>query len=149
MLNVVSTLDWKNFKRWMRGETPTNHKSNWRIGFTFVYTSGQPVTLPGSSYFVNTAPDWDFESHEVFPSVINGLRLPPYMRLDLSFTYEKHYKTWSISPYLQIFNVWNRKNIWFVDYDALAIRGTSNLNSIIETMGMFPIVPTIGVNFEF
>ena len=71
------------------------------------------------------------------------------MRLDLSFTYEKHYKNWSLSPYLQIFNVWNRKNIWFVDYDALAIRGTSNLNSIIETMGMFPIVPTIGVNFEF
>jgi len=149
VLNVVGNLDWKNFKRWMRGEAPTNHKSNWRIGFTFVYTSGQPVTLPGSSYFVNTAPDWDFESHEVFPSTINSMRLPPYMRLDLSFTYEKHYKTWSLSPYLQIFNVWNRKNIWFVDYDALAIRGTSNLNSIIETMGMFPIVPTIGVNFEF
>jgi len=114
----------------------------------FAYTSGQPTTLPGSTYFVHMVPDWDFVSHEVYPSAINEMRLPPYMRLDLSLTYEKHYKDWSMAPYLQIFNVWNRKNIWFVDFDAIP-GPNNNLKGVIETSGMFPIVPTIGVNFTF
>lgn len=148
-LNLVGNIDWKNFRRWLRGEAPVQQKSNWRIGVTFVYTSGQPITLPGSHYFVSTAPDWDFQSPEVFPSVINGFRLPPYMRLDLSFTYEKHYKRWSLSPYLQIFNVGYRKNVWYVDYDAVPASSGANLNPVIDPIAMFPILPTIGVNFQF
>lgn len=149
VINLAGNIDWKNFKRWMRGETPVRHKSNWRIGFTFVYTSGQPITPPGSHYFVNTTPDWDFESPEVFPSTINGFRLPPYIRLDLSFTYEKQYQNWSLSPYLQIFNIGYRKNVWFVDYDAVAAIPNGNLNPVIKAVEMFPILPTIGANFQF
>lgn len=149
VLNLVGSLDWKNFKRWLRGEKPVPHKSNWRIGFMFVYTSGQPITRPGSTYFVNTAPDWDFESHEVYPSAINQMRLPPYIRLDLSFSYEKHYKTWALFPYIQIFNVGYRKNIWFIDYDAKPTTSGDRLNPLIDRIGMFPILPTVGVNFKF
>ncbi len=147
--NLVGSIDWKNFKRWLRGEAPIQQRSNWRIGATFVYTSGQPITLPGSTYFVNTSPDWDFESPEAYPSVINGFRLPPYWRLDLSLTYEKHYKHWTLSPYLQIFNVGYRENVWFLDLDAVAPRRGENLNPVINPIAMFPIVPTIGVNFQF
>ena len=148
VVNLIGNLDWRAFKRWQYGEIAAADESNWRLGFMFAYTSGQPTTLPGSTYFVRTAPDWDWVSHEVYPSAINQMRLPPYMRLDLSFTYEKRYETWSMFPYLQIFNVWNRKNIWFVDFDAIA--GADNtLKGKIETIGMFPIVPTFGVNFTF
>ena len=149
VVNLVTNLDWKNFKRWRRGEAPIRHQSNWRIGATFAYTSGQPITLPGSHYFVNTAPDWDFESPEVYPSEINGFRLPPYIRLDLSFTYEKHYTNWAMFPYLQIINVSYRKNVWFIDYDAVASSPGAPLDPVIKSIEMFPILPTIGVNFEF
>jgi hypothetical protein len=111
--------------------------------------TGQPITLPGSHYFTNTAPDWDNQSPEVYPSVINGFRLPPYIRLDLSFAYEKHYKSWSMSPFLQIFNAGYRKNVWYVDYDAVPGSSGANLNPVIDPIPMFPIVPTIGVNFQF
>ena len=149
VMNVVGSLDWRNFRRWRRGEAPTLHSTNWRIGLMFAYTSGQPTTLPGSSYFVRTAPDWDYISHEVFPSDINGMRLPSYMRLDLSLTYEKHYENWSLFPYLQVFNAWNRKNIWFVDFDAVPAKSGNGLTSLIDPLGMFPIVPTFGVNLKF
>ena len=149
VLNLVANLDWKNFRRALRGEAPVQHQSNWRIGTMFVYMSGQPITLPGSHYFVNTVPDWDFQSPEVYPSVINGFRLPPYLRLDLSLTYDKHYKNWSMSPYLQVFNIGYRKNVWFVDYDSVAPSPGANLNPVIDPVDMFPILPTIGVGFQF
>lgn len=149
VINLVGNLDWKNFRRALRGEAPVQHRSNWRIGAMFVYMSGQPITLPGSHYFVNTMPDWDFQSPEVYPSTINGFRLPPYIRLDLSLTYEKHYKNWSMSPYLQIFNVGYRKNVWYVDYDAVPTSSGATLNPVIDPVDMFPILPTIGVGFQF
>ncbi len=149
VINMVGNLDWKNFRRALRGEAPIWQKSNWRIGATFVYMSGQPLTLPGSHYFVNTVPDWDFQSPEVYPGAINGFRLPPYIRLDLSIAYEKHHQNWSISPYLQIFNLGYRKNVWYVDYDAVPASSGNVLNPVIDPISMFPILPTIGVSFQF
>jgi len=148
-INVVANIDWKNLKRSWRGEAPTKHSSNWKIGVTFVYTSGQPITLPGSSYFINPLPDVGVDNFELYPSAINELRLPPYARLDLSLTYEKHFRSWSIFPYIQIFNIGNRKNVWFVDYDTIARSANEPFQPDISTNGMFPILPTIGVNFKF
>jgi hypothetical protein len=143
VVNLVANVDWKNLKRRWRGESPINHKSNWKFGFTFVYTSGQPITLPASGYFINTFPDRDFMNYELFPSAINDLRLPAYARLDFSITYERHFKGWSIFPYLQIFNIGNRKNVWFVEYD------NKEGQPDIDEQYMIPILPTIGVNFKF
>ncbi len=142
-VNVVANVDWKNLKRTWRGETPIKHKSNWMFGFTFIYTSGQPITLPGSAYFIDTLPGRPVAEYQLYPTTINNLRLPAYARLDISITYERHFRGWSISPYLQIFNIGNRKNIWFVEYDS------NQGEPDIDTQGMFPLLPTIGVNFAF
>ncbi|MFQ5649890.1 MAG: TonB-dependent receptor domain-containing protein [bacterium] len=142
-INVVANLDWKNLKRAWRGQPPVKHKSNWKLGLTFITTSGQPITLPGSGYFVNALPGRPVVEYELFPSAINGLRLPPYARLDLSLTYERHFRGWSLMPYVQVFNVGNRKNAWFVDYD------NEDGEPDIDVEHMFPILPTIGVHFSF
>jgi len=81
VINLVANIDWKNLQRRWRGESPVFHKSNWQFGITLVYSSGQPITVPGSGYFINTFPDREVEQYEIFPSVINDLRLPPYARL--------------------------------------------------------------------
>jgi hypothetical protein len=142
-VNFVTNIDWKNLRRSWRGERPIRHKSNWKFGFTFIYTSGQPITLPGSAYFTNTLPDRTDIDYRQYPSVINSFRLPPYARLDVSITYERHFKSWSIFPYLQIFNVGNRKNIWFIQYEH------EDDQAKIDPINMFPILPTIGVSFKF
>jgi len=130
--------------------------SDWQFGMNFVYTSGQPITIPSSVYSTSTLPDMGgslgqgpggFQNFSVYPSTINSYRLPAYIRMDVSLTYTKQYDSWSLSPYLQVFNVGNRKNIWFIQYED-----ESTENSIIQnvnTSGMLPLLPTLGINIEF
>ncbi len=146
-VNLVANLDVKNMFRGWHGKKSIQHTSNWQLGATFVYASGQPITLPGSGYFIDTLPDWDFENYRVYPSAINELRLPAYARLDLSLTYQRHFKSWSIFPYVQIFNIGNRKNIWFVNYDT--DKQENGFDPDIDTTGMFPLLPTVGISFQF
>ncbi len=148
-VNIVGNLDLKNVFRNLRGQQLIKHRSNWKLGFTFIYTSGQPITLPGSGYFTNTLPDRPITEFEVYPGAINNFRLPPYARLDISLTYEKHFRGWSIFPYLQIFNVGNRKNVWFLDHKIGFDQENQTFNQFTSVEKMFPILPTIGVNFNF
>ena len=60
---------------------------------------------------------------------------------------EKKYKHWTLSPYLQVFNLGNRKNVWFIQYER-EIEGNT-LKQEIDTITMLPILPTIGVNINF
>ena len=48
-----------------------------------------------------------------------------------------------MSPYIQIFNSGNRSNVWFVDYDF------ANGIPDVDTIHMFPMLPTFGVSFTF
>ena len=122
----------------------------------FVYTSGQPITVPSSVYSASTLPDLGgslgqgpggFQNFSVYPSTINSYRLPPYVRMDVSLTYTKQYDGWSLAPYLQIFNVGNRKNIWFIQYEDESTDEAIIQN--VNTSGMLPLLPTLGVNIEF
>jgi hypothetical protein len=83
----------------------------------------------------------------IYPTDVNSYRLPAYTRLDISITYEKKYDSWTLSPYLQIFNVGNRKNVFFVQYDH-EIRDNSIIQKV-ETFTQIPILPSIGVNIKF
>jgi len=156
VFNLVSNFNinklWKEYinKSYKQGS------SDWQFGMNFVYTSGQPITIPSSVYSTSTLPDMGgslgqgpggFQNFSVYPSTINSYRLPAYIRMDVSLTYTKQYDSWSLSPYLQVFNVGNRKNIWFIQYED-----ESTENSIIQnvnTSGMLPLLPTLGINIEF
>ena len=92
-------------------------------------------------------PDRDYEQFLLYPSAKNLFRLPAYIRMDISLTWEKHYKSWSMAPYLQIFNVGNRENVWFIQYDN-EIKD-DRIEQKVETVNMFPILPTIGISFNF
>ncbi|OGU55339.1 MAG: hypothetical protein A2V66_03950 [Ignavibacteria bacterium RBG_13_36_8] len=67
--------------------------------------------------------------------------------MDLSITYEKNFGTWTLSPYLQIFNIGNRKNLWFVLYE-----NEYKDNVLVQTVkevNMLPILPSLGVTIKF
>ncbi len=133
----------------------TNTASNWILGLNFVFTTGQPITVPASVYFVNTLPDWNnyntgsqnLPNYKLYPGAIDTFRLPDYIRLDLSITWEKHYRTWSLAPYLQIFNIGNRKNVWFINYSTDNVNGT--IVQKISTVDMLPFLPSLGVTIKF
>ena len=130
-LNLVNNLNFKKFK----GE--------WTLSSNIIYSSGQPFTEPGSGYIIGSGPSDPYRHVEYAPTRINNIRLPAYARMDLSLTYTKYYSSWSMAPFLQIYNIGNRKNVWFVDYNY-----KNGLPELKERY-MLPILPTLGVTFKF
>ncbi|MFO7447073.1 MAG: TonB-dependent receptor [Ignavibacteriaceae bacterium] len=149
VVNVVANFDLDNVFRELRGEKFISPDKKWSLGLNFTYFSGQPITLPGSVYLAFQMPDWQANPNSIaiYPSGINEYRLPAYIRLDLSLTYEIQYNGWSLAPYLQVFNALNRKNVWFIEYENEIKDNT--IKQKVETVNMFPILPSIGVNIRF
>lgn len=148
-VNAVLNFDLNNFFNEINGAPFTQNDKRWTLGLGFTFFSGQPITLPGSVYGINSFPDWfgNKNSVDVYPSTINAFRLPYYSRLDFSLNYEIDYEKWSLTPYLQIFNMLNRKNVWFIRYKNEIKDGM--VKQEVENVNMFPILPSIGVTVKF
>ena len=154
--NFIANVDLKNSWRGLRGKSTRGRRGSWFFGANFVYASGQPFTVPGSAYKGSTFPGFNkaillpggrVVDFLIYPTDINSFRLPYYARLDLSLTYEKRFRGWALMPFIQVFNIGNRKNVWFIQY-----QDESTEDKIVqkaETIDMLPLLPTIGVNFEF
>ena len=100
----------------------------WKVSGTWILSSGHPYTAPSGVETV-TLP---FDETRAFERVVagpkNGERLPAYHRLDVSFTRE-------IVPLgdggkgvfaISIFNIYNRKNVWYKEFNAVAGALTEN-----------------------
>jgi len=115
----------------------------WVLGLNFVYSTGQPFTEPGSGYIIGSDPSAPYRYVEYAPTKINNIRFPDYARIDISLSYYKKFKSWSISPYLQVYNAGNRKNVWFANYEY------ENGRPSVKEQYMLPMLPTLGVNINF
>ena len=155
-LNLVLHTNLGHLWAKLRRRPVNQSSSRWLFGLSMIYASGQPLTVPGSAYVTNSFPDLDDlwpnterggPAFSIYPTVIDSYRLPYYGRVDVSLTYEKHYQSWTLAPYLQIFNALNRKNVWFVLYNDESTNDQVVQN--IETVHMLPILPTLGVRIEF
>jgi hypothetical protein len=116
----------------------------WSFGANFVYGTGQAFTPAAARYGVRnpaTGELADFGNTLAAPR--NSARLLPYHRMDLSVT--RDFRLWGRSAQwlLQVFNVYSRRNDWFVSYEedqpALAPDVTKQL----------PIIPSLGLNVRF
>ena len=147
VVNAVLNMDIKNILRFFRNEPYLNERVHWKFGMNFVYSSGQPITLTSSTYYSTDTPDQDYDQLFLYPTSINNFRLPSYIRMDLSLTYVHHYESWTLAPYIQIFNIGNRENVWFIEYQNE--EKADRIIQTVETTNMFPILPTIGVKVDF
>ena len=113
----------------------------WSLGANYVYGTGQAFT-PASARYSLRSPAllhrWQIDSL-VLPSDRNSARLLPYQRLDLNV--KVRFRTFDVNGefYVQVFNVFNRRNEWFVIFEE----------SDPDVIKMLPIVPTLGINFNF
>lgn len=114
-------------------------------GFVFVYATGKAFTPPEKVYLI----DGELQT-EYGPR--NSQRLEPYHRMDISLTYipnptsTKNFRSeWVFSVY----NVYNRKNTFFVytDYETDLQTGTAQVNAY--KVSIFPIIPSVTWNFKF
>ncbi len=114
----------------------------WRLGSNLVYATGQAFT-PASVRYSLREPTTGVVEDYVLPSRRNSARLLPYHRLDVSVT--RDLALWGLESeiFLQVFNLYSRRNEWFVLYD------TSESETEAEVVPQLPIVPTLGLNFAF
>ncbi len=119
-------------------------RKKWSYGASFLYGTGQAFT-PAAARYTLTEPATGLtpEDDLLLPGPKNSARLLPYNRLDLSFTRHGHLFGAKAEYFLQIFNVYSRRNEWFVQYD------TKSPDTEPEVTHQLPVVPTIGLNFEF
>ncbi|MBK8846381.1 MAG: TonB-dependent receptor [Bacteroidetes bacterium] len=120
------------------------------LSATWVYGTGNAITLPIGTYHVN--------SHNITPNAVgdiysnyvseytsrNGFRMAPYHRFDIGIQFikqmKRHVRTWEFS----IYNLYNRKNPFFY-YISNDYLGTSKLKQIT----LFPLIPSFSYGFKF
>lgn len=84
-----------------------------------------------------------FGGYAVLLGERNGSRYPAYHRLDVSVR-KSWEKSWGrITPYVDVLNLYNRKNVLFYFYDFGKAPPTRS------GISMFPLLPTLGVEASF
>ena len=121
-----------------------NYQLNERLSLSanWIYSTGQPVTLPVQRYEVNGS---------IIPyySERNGARYEDYHRLDLSLTLQAKKNTnrkWKGEWVFSVYNAYSRKNTWVLNF----VQDDENPNeTYAEKTYLFPIIPSISYNFKF
>ncbi|MFT6148882.1 MAG: hypothetical protein ACJAUH_001568 [Saprospiraceae bacterium] len=105
---------------------------------SFVYYTGDAVTFPIGKYFV------DGSLVNLYGDR-NSERMPDYHRFDFGLTYilkdsDKFYSDLNLS----IYNVYNRKNAYSIDFEI-----DDNGQTQATQLALFGIVPSLTWNFNF
>ncbi len=143
-----------NFPAYGEGSFPANHdvtnevKSvntfkfrNWVFAGTWIYGTGKPYTEPVGQYSLEML-DGSVKSYLDIGSR-NSVRYPDYHRLDLSATFNYRLgKTGTGSISMSIFNVYNRKNVWYKEFEVYD-------NELIETdVTLLGFTPSLTLSFR-
>ena len=124
-----------NYRRW-------DFSANW------IFATGRPYTAPSGAYSI-TLLDGSAQDYFTVTSK-NSLRLPDYHRLDVSVNYKLYLGSYNDKDRQELgyigfslFNVYNRKNIWYKQY---AIESGKVIETNVTYLG---ITPNITISLKF
>ncbi len=133
-------------------------KEKWVFTTTFVYGTGNAITLPVERYFI------EGRLVDVY-GPRNSFRMDAYHRLDVGITYNvsefklvkdkinggkiKKKRMFDSSFTLSVYNVYNRKNPYFIFFSNDGDLQSGEIEVVAKQVSLFPILPSITWNFEF
>ena len=150
----------------------------WDMNWKLSLQSGQAYT-PIIGYYNQILPESPDEVYRTIPGKRNSARYSPYSRLDLGFVYQTKFFGSKMDIYIQVINVFNRKNIFRKSYNVGNIyngvdddrdwdeekhdangNGKPDVGEVnvdeedegrlqVNDISLFPIIPTIGFSWEF
>jgi hypothetical protein len=115
---------------------------------TFVYATGNALTLPTSRYYINDLPG---VGGSVVPaySARNEFRMPSYHRADLGMVYKFLRKKYESDISFSVYNVYNRQNAFLLYLDEVKDANNQTVKFVGKQLSLFPIIPAITYNFKF
>jgi hypothetical protein len=123
------------------------------IGLTWVYGTGNAVTLPTqvvSSAYIPYTQYYIGSGYEYYGQR-NNYRMPAYHRMDVGFNFHKQKKhgirTWNIGFY----NVYSRQNPFFLYFDSTTEEEyqATGKSRALKQLSLFPIIPSISYSYKF
>lgn len=112
----------------------------WSLSSTFIYSTGNAVTFPAGKYEISGEPIWYYTER-------NGYRMPDYHRIDFGATLDpKPGKRFGSSWTFSVYNAYNRKNAYLIDFRSNA--DNPNITEAYQ-IALFGIIPSVTWNFKF
>ncbi len=146
--NKWQKLDWiipHSFK----GTWGLRIKNGWYFNITTLIKSGNYYTPIIAIYNGLRDDNAIYPGPRLIYGERNSEKFPTYLRTDLSVRRKFFRKRFNYTLFIQVINVFNRKNIYrinWLDYWRYAQLSSKQLQGV--TFG-FPIIPSIGIEFEF
>jgi hypothetical protein len=138
-------LDW-NITHTFKGIWGLKINNDWYVNWTYILRSGYPYTPIYSVYTgVDEKQDVDFGMRFIYGEK-NSKKFPFYARMDISLRKLYVKKKFKYILYLQVINLFNRKNIMRINWRDYWLYYTPRGNSDSVIKG-FPVIPSIGIEF--
>jgi len=116
---------------------------NLTTSLVWVYATGNTMTIPVGFYFLGYNLVTEYSEK-------NAYRIAPYHRLDLSINWIiKRSEKFEHSLNFSVYNVYNRRNPFFISINTQINNETFTLSNTAYQMSLFPIMPSISWNFKF
>ncbi|MBM2816310.1 MAG: Plug protein [Ignavibacteria bacterium] len=112
------------------------------LGGSFTFQSGQSYT-GATSRFQDIMYGQTNGRGKIIPSDRFGLRLPASHQLNLNISYSFSMFGLPSKAILDIYNVYNRRDIWFRYYN------TRENKTVVEDVRLLPIIPSISLEVKF
>jgi outer membrane receptor for ferrienterochelin and colicin len=122
-------------------------KKNKEVAFTWVYGTGNAVTLPQSTYLGSSnthIPSYNSEPSVQYYNDRNSFRMRAYHRLDIGYTTTKETKWGERSWVIGVYNLYSRRNPFYME-----LTHDEDGNKKFVQYSLFPIIPSISYRFKF
>jgi hypothetical protein len=116
------------------------------IGAVWVYSTGNAVTLPTSTYpkAIWDSKDVEYEDFIKHYPGRNSSRMKDYHRLDLSISFKKAMRWGERKWVIGLYNSYNRLNPIYIE-----LNDENRLNKIFRQLSIFPLIPNVSYQFKF
>ncbi|NVO31978.1 TonB-dependent receptor [Hymenobacter lapidiphilus] len=122
-----------------------------KLTSSFVFSSGQPTTLPQARFLFQDVFGENTGPVPVYPQR-NTTRLAPVNRLDIGVVWQMKPTRWIPAADLtfSIYNAYNRRNPFFVFFEQLEDPETEAITGFrARQVSLFPVIPSVTYNFKF
>jgi hypothetical protein len=127
-------------------------KKNITLSATWVYGTGNAITLPISTYRLDEFPprgsQFDYWTQGQEYTDRNAFRMAAYHRADIGVQFKKEKKRGTRTIEVSAYNLYNQKNPYYY-FIGNKDRFNPESEKVLKQVSLFPILPSISWNYKF